>query len=167
MGQLLRHKALASEIGKITSFGHTQAKPEFYLPCDGSEVSREEYLDLFVKIGTSFGAGDGTTTFHLPDMRGRFCRGVDNGSGRDTDAAIRPESNAGGATGDNIGSAQEDHIKSHTHSYYMPLTNEKGDNSSGRTVLQTKKTSPQTGGAGGSESRDKNIYTTFYIRHAR
>lgn len=164
---MLRHKVLAAEIGKITSFGYESSNPEFYLPCDGSVVSRLEYQSLFAKIGTSFGAGDGTTTFHLPDMRGRFLRGADKDSGRDPDRATRSASNPGGATGDNIGSTQEDHIKAHTHVYYSPLTNSIGDNTTGRETLQTHNTTPQTTISGGNESRHKNVSVIFYIRHAR
>lgn len=51
------------------------------LACDGSAVSRTTYSDLFVKIGTAFGVGDGSTTFNLPDLRGRVPMGVGQGSG--------------------------------------------------------------------------------------
>lgn len=85
------------------------------LICDGSIVSRTIYAKLFAIIGTSHGSGDGSTTFHLPDLRGRFLRGVDNGAGRDVEAASRTASNTGGNTGDNIGSAQDDSIQGHQH----------------------------------------------------
>lgn len=55
--------------GTITMFGGTSA-PNGWLLCDGSAVSRTEYADLFMAIATNFGAGDGSTTFNLPDMRG-------------------------------------------------------------------------------------------------
>ena len=51
--------------------------PNGFLPCDGSEVSRTEYSDLFKVIGTSYGSGDGSTTFNLPDKRGRVSVGLD------------------------------------------------------------------------------------------
>lgn len=50
--------------------------PEGWLLCDGSAVSRTTYADLFAAIGTTWGAGDGSTTFNIPDMRGRIPRGV-------------------------------------------------------------------------------------------
>lgn len=52
-----------------------------YLKCDGSAVSRSVYADLFALIGTSFGSGDGTSTFNLPDFKGRLfgCIGVGQG----------------------------------------------------------------------------------------
>jgi len=52
-----------------------------YLLCDGSAVSRDDYAALFVAIGTRYGAGDGSTTFNLPDGRGRSLIGAGAGSG--------------------------------------------------------------------------------------
>lgn len=52
-----------------------QEAPDGWLMCDGSVVSREEYSALFDAIGTTYGTGDGSTTFALPDMRGRFALG--------------------------------------------------------------------------------------------
>lgn len=57
--------------------------PSGWLICDGSAVSRSTYADLFLAIGTAYGSGDGTTTFNIPDYRGRFMRGFDAGAGRD------------------------------------------------------------------------------------
>jgi microcystin-dependent protein len=50
--------------------------PEGYLLCDGSAVSRTDYADLFTAIGTTYGAGDGATTFNVPDLSGRVVLGV-------------------------------------------------------------------------------------------
>lgn len=50
-----------------------------WLICDGTAVSRTTYSTLFAKIGTAYGAGDGSTTFNLPDMRGRLAIGVNTG----------------------------------------------------------------------------------------
>lgn len=58
------------------------------LLCDGSERSRTEYAALFARIGTTFGAGDGSTTFNLPEGRGEFLRGADNGRGVDEGRVI-------------------------------------------------------------------------------
>ena len=49
--------------------------PAGYLKCDGAAIGRDTYPDLFAAIGTTFGAGDGETTFNLPDMIGRFAEG--------------------------------------------------------------------------------------------
>lgn len=52
-----------------------------WLICDGAEISRSTYADLFNAIGTAFGSGDGLTTFNLPDLRGRVPIGAGTGSG--------------------------------------------------------------------------------------
>lgn len=57
--------------GTITSFGGTSA-PDNWLLCDGSAISRTGFDTLFNAIGTTYGAGDGSTTFNLPDLRQRF-----------------------------------------------------------------------------------------------
>ena len=59
----------------MTMYGGTTA-PTGWLGCDGSTVSRTTYAALFAVIGTIYGSGDGSTTFHLPDMRGRFPMGL-------------------------------------------------------------------------------------------
>ncbi len=55
-----------------------QTPPYGWLECNGSAVSRVTYANLFAVIGTTYGAGDGSTTFHLPDLRGEFIRGWDH-----------------------------------------------------------------------------------------
>lgn len=55
--------------------------PNGYLLCDGSAVSRSTYLSLFETIGTTWGSGDGSTTFNLPDLRGRTTIGAGQGGG--------------------------------------------------------------------------------------
>jgi microcystin-dependent protein len=68
--------------GAIFDYGGTTA-PTGYLLCNGQTVSRVTYADLFAVIGTSFGAGDGVTTFGIPDLRGRVTVGLDNLGGSD------------------------------------------------------------------------------------
>jgi microcystin-dependent protein len=71
------------------------ASPEGWAMCDGSEVSRTDNAALFAAIGTTYGVGDGSTTFNLPDMRGEFLRGLDNmgtaqgARGKDVDGTAR------------------------------------------------------------------------------
>lgn len=55
--------------------------PSGYLPCDGAAVSRATYAALFASIGTTFGVGDGSTTFNVPDLRGRSPIGAGTGAG--------------------------------------------------------------------------------------
>ncbi len=60
-------------VGEFKYFGF-ETVPEHCLACDGCEVSRETYSELFTVFGETFGAGDGATTFNLPDLRGVFLR---------------------------------------------------------------------------------------------
>jgi microcystin-dependent protein len=71
--------AIAVPTGGIIQFGGLTA-PQGWLVCDGSAVSRSSFVELFQAIGTSFGAGDGSTTFNLPDMRNRVPVGVGSGT---------------------------------------------------------------------------------------
>lgn len=69
-------------VGVILPFGAATV-PSGYLPCDGSAVSRTTYADLFAVIGTTYGVGNGTTTFNLPDIRAKTLRGLDQSAGID------------------------------------------------------------------------------------
>jgi microcystin-dependent protein len=62
--------------------------PTGYLKANGAAVSRSTYATLFSAIGTIYGAGDGSTTFNLPDLRGEFIRGWDDGRGVDSGRAM-------------------------------------------------------------------------------
>jgi len=88
------------------SFDAASSTEPGFLPCDGTAVSRTTYADLFAAIQTSWGAGDGATTFNLPDFRGAFIRGVDDGTHTDPDAGGRHPIEPGGSTGDNVGSIE-------------------------------------------------------------
>lgn len=77
--------------------------PSGSLENDGAAVSRTTYATLFGVIGTTFGAGNGTTTFNLPDLRGRFVRSWDHGKGIDTARAVF--------------SRQSSAVQTHTHTY--------------------------------------------------
>ena len=65
-------------IGTMIPFGSANNIPTNWRICDGSEVSRTDYAELFNVIGTSYGEGDGATTFNLPDKRGRVSVGLDS-----------------------------------------------------------------------------------------
>lgn len=69
--------------GSIIHVAQSSAPPG-YLKANGAAVSRATYAALFAAIGTTFGAGDGATTFNLPDLRGEFLRGWDDSRGVDT-----------------------------------------------------------------------------------
>ena len=85
-----------SLIGQVCFFAMGTA-PDGFLKANGAAVSRTTFSALFDAIGTTFGAGDGSTTFNLPDMRGEFPRGWDDGRGVDS--------------GRNFGSAQLDQMQ--------------------------------------------------------
>ena len=68
-----------SPLGTILPFGGAAAPIGWFL-CQGQAISRITYADLFAVIGTSFGAGDGSTTFNIPDLRGEFLRGAGTNS---------------------------------------------------------------------------------------
>lgn len=69
--------------GSVVAFARKTA-PAGWLKANGAAVSRTAYADLFAAIGTSFGIGDGFNTFNLPDLRGEFIRGWDDGRGADS-----------------------------------------------------------------------------------
>ncbi len=82
--------------------------PTGWLECNGAAVSRTTYSALFAVIGTTWGNGNGVTTFNLPETRGLLPRGWNHSSPnaapyKDPDASSRIASNSGGATGDNVG----------------------------------------------------------------
>ena len=82
-------------------FHAANTPPAGYLKANGAAVSRSTYAALFAVIGTTYGTGDGSTTFNVPDLRGRFVRSWDDGAGRDTSRVF--------------GSVQTDDNKDHTH----------------------------------------------------
>lgn len=96
--------------GTVISFAASTA-PTGYLKANGAAVSRSTYAALFSAIGTTFGAGDGSTTFNVPDLRGYFVRGWDDGRGVDSGRAF--------------GSSQEQNISNHKHElpFYLNYTN--------------------------------------------
>ena len=73
--------------GAVLPFAMSTA-PSGWLECNGLAVSRTVYASLFAAIATTYGAGDGSTTFNLPDLRGEFIRGWDNGRGADTSGRV-------------------------------------------------------------------------------
>jgi microcystin-dependent protein len=73
-------KAISSAPGTVEMFAGSAA-PSYWLLCDGAAVSRATYAALFSAIGTTWGAGNGTTTFNVPDLRGRTPIGAGAGAG--------------------------------------------------------------------------------------
>jgi len=152
-------------VGIIAPFGADAVfVPVGWLPCDGSAVAIASYPDLYAVIGTSWG-GDGIGTFNLPDLRGRFLRGVDDGAGVDPDAATRTEAAAGGNTSDAVGTLQGDEVMSHAHTIVgidagSSLTRVPKMGFSGYPPI-----SAETELEGGNESRPVNAAVEFIIKY--
>ena len=170
--------------GMIIPFaGPANKIPKGWLPCDGKAYSRSEYANLWQAIGISWGSGDGTKTFNVPDLRGMFLRGVSDNSGSDPDASKRGrlKENDGGNVGNNVGSYQEDAIRNITGYFsgghnYTTLKN----NNDGAFYAESAKFSgpngTSTGNAKigfdanrvvptGSDNRPKNVYVNYIIKY--
>ena len=156
----------------------TTTVPSGYLKCNGAAVSRTTFADLFAIVGTAHGAGNGSTTFNVPDLRGEFVRGWDDSRGVDS--------------GRNFGSAQSDQNKQHNHSasatssvsdpghfHNVPYSNsdsgdgvieESGTGFSGveptnsATTGISVSTSVSIGNSGGNEARPRNIAMMYVIK---
>ena len=100
--------------GSITSFAGVNLPPSSgYLICDGSAVSRETYANLFSVISTIYGSGDGSTTFNLPDLRGRTIIGTGQGGG----LTNRPLGTIGGEEAHTL---TQEEMPSHNHGVTDP-----------------------------------------------
>lgn len=139
--------------------------PSAWLLCAGQAVSRTTYADLFTAIGTTYGSGDGSTTFNLPDLRGRAPRGKDDMNGT---AANRITSGGSGITGTTLGATggAETHtltasqMASHTHTYNQ-VTGSGSTRSNSGTLTST---SSNTGSAG-SDTAHNNTGPTIILNY--
>lgn len=136
--------------GTIT-YAAKNSLPTGYLKANGAAISRTTYAALFTAIGTTFGVGDGSTTFNLPDLRGEFIRGWDDARGVDS--------------GRSFGSAQADDVKSHSHTGFMTGSAfATGTGASGPTNTQGT-ASYTTNNTGGAETRPRNIALLACIKY--
>lgn len=161
--------------GTILPFGGATA-PAGWLLCDGSAVSRTTYAALFSSISTAWGYGDNSTTFNLPDMRGRFPRGRDAGVARDPDRVSRTAANTGGNTGDAVGSVQSDAVTQHEHLLIIGTGAEYAGNGyriystsvyspyNATTAYPDSNRNPRTDVAGGNETRPLNANVNYIIK---
>jgi len=150
---------VATTSGAVSAFAFTSV-PTGWLECDGSTVSRTTYSDLFTAIGDTFGAGDGSTTFAIPDLRGPFIRGWDNGRGIDA--------------GRVFGSSQDEAFASHQHiggrknykdvqTAYGSSPTSNGPNSSWSNGTY-QRFQAKTSFVGGDETRPRNIAMMYCIK---
>jgi microcystin-dependent protein len=174
--------------GTVVAFGG-ETPPSGWLVCDGQEISRTQYAELFSAIGTVHGEGDGLTTFNLPDYRGRFLRGTDEGTGRDPDVNSRVAANPGGNAGDAVGSLQGDATSrpntpfttniTGDHNHIVPTKNTGGsfiyelpdyqsDNynyGGGAPTTNSGNHSHTITGGGDNETRPVNAYVIWIIKY--
>jgi microcystin-dependent protein len=153
--------------GTVLSFAGG-ATPEGFLLCYGQAVNRVTYSDLFAAIGTTYGAGDGSTTFNLPDWRGRTPIGLDNMGGvaanRITSASTNGANSTtlggtGGAETHTLSTAQ---LAAHNHS--MSAAGSSGNQSSISKANDTQTTfSTNNTGGGSAHSNTQPWITTNYI----
>jgi microcystin-dependent protein len=130
--------------GTVAYFPAT-TPPAGWLKANGQLVSRTTYAALFAVIGTTYGAGDGTTTFALPDLRGEFVRGWDDGRGVDS--------------GRGFGSSQGDAFASHTHqqTHNGGAGGQTNQMMGGAGSIATTAASNLTLSTGGTETRPRNV----------
>lgn len=139
--------------GAIMAFAMSTA-PAGWLKCDGRSTGIYRpatdpiYTALFDAIGTTYGAGDGSTTFNLPDLRGEFIRGWADGGSVDTGRAL--------------GSAQDDMLKAHSHA----ITYANGASGTGTNAIAYPGTNWNTTSApaGGTETRPRNVAMLYCIK---
>lgn len=161
-GTKLNSSVILVPTGAVMPFAMNSA-PTGWLAADGAAVSRSLYSALFAAIGTLYGAGDGSTSFNLPDLRASFVRGA----GSD-----------GVATAGAFGAKQADDFRSHTHGVNDPGHNHTVPAVSGgggvwSAMLQqswaSMATSTNTTGIsiqfnGGTETRPRNIAMLYCIK---
>ncbi len=162
-----------SPTGTVTA-NASKIIPSGWLLCNGQAVSRATYSSLFTSIGTTYGKGDGSTTFNVPDYRGMFLRGVDAGAGNDPDTASRVAQGTGTAlSGGNLGTVQSDAFMIHKHNGNMKLGAEplnggaRGNSAAGNhgAVSPSWISTELVMAAGQSqETRPKNVYVNYIIK---
>lgn len=130
--------------GAVNYFAMSSA-PTGYLKANGAAISRSTYSVLFAAIGTTFGVGDGSTTFNVPDLRGEFPRGWDDSRGVDS--------------GRGFGSAQGQDLQPHTHTMRNTASDNLNAGSFVKSIsyITTSGTASDTGSAGGTETRPRNV----------
>ena len=142
---------VSSLVGMISAFASSSA-PSGWLECNGQAVSRSTYSKLYSAIGTRFGAGNGSTTFNVPDLRGEFIRGWSHGR-------------SGVDAGRTIGSFQDQSIQSHAHSYKFSDPYSSAGQSSGTSASKIWEEDRTTGYTGGAETRPRNIALMYFIKY--
>lgn len=153
--------------GVVLPYAGTTA-PDGFLFCYGQAVSRSTYATLFAAVSTTYGAGDGSTTFNLPDLRGRAVAGKDNMGGT---SANRLTNQSGGVNGDVLGDTggAETHtltvgqMPAHTHS--MPTGVYAGAVDGRATTGASTQLKTETTGSAGSGNAHNNVQPTIILNY--
>ena len=145
----LLESKMDSFIGSVNAFA-TLLTPENWLVCNGAAINRTTYSVLFGKIGTTFGIGNGSTTYNLPDLRGEFIRGNDDSRGVDS--------------GRVFGSSQDDGLESHAHVQNLGSAWSTAPAAAGSGVIGNANSST-TQATGGTETRPRNVSLRYYIKY--
>lgn len=133
---------LATPSGAVGFFAMA-TPPTGWIKANGAAVSRTAYAALFAAIGTTYGTGDGSTTFNVPDLRGEFVRGWDDSRGVDS--------------GRVIGSTQSGQIQSHVHTLPVNTSGGASYGNSAAPGLNTSDSSLSVASTGGNETRPRNL----------
>ena len=166
----------AGMTGTVFPFAGSAA-PSGWLLCDGSAVSRTTYARLFGIIGTAYGAGNGTTTFNLPDLRGEFVRGLDAGRGVDSGRTLGSWQKGSMVPLDSSGINQSYIMQANSAQIASPgniatSRDRLGLDYDGTTYPNTYITwlnstndqLPETGGFYSAQSRPRNVAMNYIIR---
>lgn len=114
---LITDAGLSVQTGSILWFAGDLI-PAGYVECDGRAISRTQFNRLFLVLDTSFGVGDGATTFNVPDLRGRFVLGRDNMGGTSANRVLAAQADTLGAgAGEDKVNLTVAQLPSHTHTY--------------------------------------------------
>ena len=160
---------LAMPPGSITAFAGS-TEPVGWLFCYGQQISRASYAALFAVIGTTYGVGDGSTTFNLPDLRGRIPLTKDNMGGtsanRVTDAAADTLGGSGGAENHTLSASE---IPAHNHQILRPGSNGSGGGTQwwqGNSVTNVGGiyTENNTGGGGAHNNMQPYLTLNYLIK---
>lgn len=143
--------------------------PSGFLWCDGSDVNRTTYADLFTAIGTTYGVGNGTTTFGVPDLRGRVPAGQDDMGGASANTITATEADTlGGEYGSETHTLTTAELAAHTHENNAVISNSSGSQTliSGVAIdtSATAQTGTPTGSAGGGGAHN-NVQPTLFINY--
>ncbi|MGU3399221.1 phage tail protein [Brucellaceae bacterium D45D] len=172
---LLNPTVQSEEVGSY-KFMAVPFTPDGYLYCNGQAVSRTTYSRLFNRIGVTFGAGDGSTSFSLPDWRGIFPRGWDDGRGVDSGRAFASLQGSQNAAHTHAFSGSTSASGDHTHGIMSNNNTNSGSNGlrsgdTGQGPFLSNNTQPAgnhahsfsgtTSASGGNEARPIN--NTVYV----